>query len=146
MRLYLDVCAIQRPRDDQTQARIRLETEAVVEIIRLCENGHAELVSSDALRHEAAQTPDAARREDTDRVLALAGVFVAVSGEIAQDAVARTTLGFRPLDALHLASAASAGADYFITCDDRLLKRATSVHVPPPVVLSPITFCLEQGL
>ena len=31
--------------------------------------------------------------------------------------------GLKPLDALHLAFAVEAGADYFCTCDDRLLRR-----------------------
>lgn len=31
--------------------------------------------------------------------------------------------GFSVLDALHLASAEQAGVDYFLTCDDRLVRR-----------------------
>jgi len=30
MKLYLDLCCFNRPYDDQTQARVRLETEAVI--------------------------------------------------------------------------------------------------------------------
>ncbi len=30
MKLYLDICCFNRPYDDQTQARVRLETEAVI--------------------------------------------------------------------------------------------------------------------
>lgn len=30
MRLYLDLCCFNRPYDDQTQTRIRLETEAKI--------------------------------------------------------------------------------------------------------------------
>jgi hypothetical protein len=33
MRIYLDVCCLNRPFDDQSQDRIRLETEAVIIII-----------------------------------------------------------------------------------------------------------------
>jgi hypothetical protein len=33
MKIYLDVCCLNRPFDDQTQDRIRLETEAVMLIL-----------------------------------------------------------------------------------------------------------------
>ena len=33
------------------------------------------------------------------------------------------TYGFKAIDALHVACAESAGVDYFLTCDDRLLKK-----------------------
>jgi hypothetical protein len=32
-KIYLDVCCLNRPFDQQSQARIRLETEAILEII-----------------------------------------------------------------------------------------------------------------
>ena len=35
MNVYLDTCSLQRPLDDQTQIRIRLEAEAVLAIIEL---------------------------------------------------------------------------------------------------------------
>jgi predicted nucleic acid-binding protein len=31
--------------------------------------------------------------------------------------------GIKPLDALHLASAESGKADYFCTCDDKIIKK-----------------------
>ena len=33
MKLYLDVCCLKRPFDDQTQPRIRMETEAVLSLL-----------------------------------------------------------------------------------------------------------------
>jgi hypothetical protein len=33
VRVYLDICALKRPFDDQTQPRIRLETDAVLELL-----------------------------------------------------------------------------------------------------------------
>ena len=52
MKVYLDTCSLQRPLDDQTQLRIRLETEAVLGLITLIENGVLELVSSEVLLYE----------------------------------------------------------------------------------------------
>jgi predicted nucleic acid-binding protein len=47
------------------------------------------------------------------------------------------------LDALHLASAIEAQADYFCTCDDRLLRRAKALDTSPTKVVAPIELIAE---
>ncbi|HET6762330.1 MAG TPA: PIN domain-containing protein, partial [Longimicrobiaceae bacterium] len=47
------------------------------------------------------------------------------------------TRGIKPLDALHLASAVEGGADFFCTCDDKLMKRARDVDTLGTRVVSP---------
>ena len=37
--IYLDVCCLNRPFDDQTQALILLESEAILQIINYCQSG-----------------------------------------------------------------------------------------------------------
>ncbi|MGI9175205.1 MAG: PIN domain-containing protein, partial [Rhodothermales bacterium] len=71
MRLYLDICAIQRPLDDQTQLRVRAEAEAVVGLLALCENGTLELVVSGVHVVENQKCPHPDRRAHTDDVLGL---------------------------------------------------------------------------
>ncbi|HEU0051956.1 MAG TPA: hypothetical protein VFQ39_02220, partial [Longimicrobium sp.] len=100
MRIYLDMCSIQRPLDDRDQLRIRLEAEAVLGIIALCESGKAELVDSDALRIENARNPYPVRRSFTEAVLARASTSIAATGAVAQRASAYVNQGIRPLDAL----------------------------------------------
>jgi predicted nucleic acid-binding protein len=50
--------------------------------------------------------------------------------------------GFGEGDALHLAAAEYAGVDCFVTCDDRLLKRARRIGFPVRVV-SPLELLEE---
>jgi hypothetical protein len=38
-RVYFDTCALNRPFDDQSQPRIRLETEAVEHVLRAVDEG-----------------------------------------------------------------------------------------------------------
>lgn len=45
-RIYLDVCALCRPFDDQTQIRIRLETGAVQLILSHVRSGDLALITS----------------------------------------------------------------------------------------------------
>jgi hypothetical protein len=51
--------------------------------------------------------------------------------------------GIKPLDALHLASAVKAEADYFSTCDDQFLKRARALPTAPMKVVSPLELITE---
>ncbi|UKO99081.1 hypothetical protein [Nostoc sp. UHCC 0870] len=44
--IYLDVCCLNRPFDDQTQERILLETEAVRIILAHCQIGEWQLLGS----------------------------------------------------------------------------------------------------
>lgn len=68
MKVYLDTCSLQRPLDDQTQMRIRLEAEVVLGIIALIENDDLELISSEVLLFESRRNADTTRRED-DKLL-----------------------------------------------------------------------------
>jgi len=72
IKVYLDLCAIQRPLDTPNQVRIVLEAEAVLGIISLCNAGLIELVSSEALVYESEQNPLPIRREHGYSVLAKA--------------------------------------------------------------------------
>jgi predicted nucleic acid-binding protein len=143
VKIYLDICAIQRPLDTFDQIRIILEAEAVLGILALCESGQLELLSSDALVYETEQNPLAVRQEHARAVLARAKERVRLSNEAKQRAKQLTKLGFRPMDALHLALAEAGGAEYFCTCDDRLLRRAKNVLDLRVKVMSPVEFVQE---
>lgn len=56
MVLYLDMCCIKRPFDDQSQPRIRLESEAVVTMLA-AESAALRFVRSAALFLENEQNP-----------------------------------------------------------------------------------------
>ncbi|MDD5025476.1 MAG: hypothetical protein PHN79_10295 [Methanoregula sp.] len=52
MKIYMDVCCLCRPFDDQTMGRIRVEVTAVQEIIRRCATLEFTLVTSEAITEE----------------------------------------------------------------------------------------------
>jgi len=133
MRVYLDVCCLNRPFDDQTQDRIRLEAEAVVLILRHLESQEWQWIGSEAVELEIAQTPDEERRTRVRLLMAHGYESIRIeSGEVAR-AQELEQLGFHSVDALHLACAESGTADVFLTTDDRLLRLAArtseSLHV-----------------
>jgi predicted nucleic acid-binding protein len=127
MKVYLDNCCFNRPFDDQSQTRIKLEAEAKLEIQQQIADGRITLVWSYILDFENAANPFEERREAVGRWKTRAAVDLAETPDIL--ASARTLLqhGIRPKDALHLACALAAGCDYFLTTDDALIGRRASV-------------------
>lgn len=124
MKIYLDACCLNRPFDDQSKDRIRLESEAVLLILARVQDGAHELVHSEALDLEIAKIPAENRQERIRDTLRLAVHYAKVGKHEGDRARELAALGFGALDALHLACAEASGADVFLTTDDRLLKRA----------------------
>jgi predicted nucleic acid-binding protein len=125
-KIYLDVCCLNRPFDDWTQPRIRLEAEAVIAILDRCQTGDWLMIVSTALASEIAQTPEAIRRQQVMDLLAAAKIEIQVTPEHIKRASALQGLGFKPFDALHITCAEAAKVDAFITTDDRLLRKAAT--------------------
>jgi predicted nucleic acid-binding protein len=143
VKIYLDLCAIQRPLDTSNQIRIVLESEAVLGIITFCDAGQAELLSSEALLYEGEQSSLPVRKEHTLAVLAKAKSVVALTEKERFRAAEIMEIGMKPLDALHIALAESGNADYFCTCDDKLIRNAKKVEGLAVKVLNPVDLVQE---
>ena len=143
MKVYLDMCSIQRPLDTKSQPRIAVEAEAILGVLTLCEAGQVELVTSDTLMFELERNPHPVRKEYALKVLTKATVFIQIDNQVEERARALQAEGIKPVDALHLASAVAAKADYFCTCDDRFLKRAKAVDTGQTKVVSPLELITE---
>ena len=143
MKIYLDLCAIQRPLDTPDQIRIILESEAVLGIIASCESGDLELLSSEALIYEGEQSSLPIRKEHAFAVLAKARDVIYVTEKEKSRAANLMTFGIKPLDALHTALAESGNADYFCTCDDKLLQNLKRVKDLTVKVINPVDLVEE---
>ena len=104
-----------------------LEADAILGILTLVESNKVELVSSEVLLAEINRQPNTTRQEYGLEVLSKSTQFVIFNEQVEKRSRELEALGIKPLDALHLASAEEAQADYFCTCDDRLLKRARTI-------------------
>ena len=124
--VYLDICCFKRPFDDAALERVRREAEAVAAILDAAHAGGCQLVRSVAHDFENDRHPREDRRLATRLWLEGATVVMRASATAAERARGLAALGFRPLDALHLAFAELSAARWFVTTDDRLLKRAAS--------------------
>lgn len=102
MKIYLDLCAIQRLLDTPNQVRIVLESEAVLGLIAYCDTGQAKILSSEALLYEGEQGSLSVRREHTLAVLAKANEVIEFTEKEKNRAAEFLQFGIKPLDALFI--------------------------------------------
>ncbi len=138
MRIYLDMCCLQRPMDDQTHLRIHLEAEAILGILTWCESGSAELLNSVALGYEVDHNPYPARKAFVLQTLLKSSQVIQAGDSVERRAQGYVHNGINVLDALHLACVVEAHATYFCTCDDRFFRRAKQVETEQTKVVSPL--------
>lgn len=145
MKVYLDASALNRPFDDQRLSRNRLEAEAVLAILEWVEIGEIKLVSSAALAYENVSSPFVERREYVATYLSLASTFVSASPALLERARQIQQQGIVAIDALHLASAERGRAAWFVTCDDRILRRARHGRLDVRTIVgTPIEFVAKR--
>ena len=83
------------------------------------------------------------RKEHTLAILSKAKDVVHVTEKEISRAANLMQFGIKPLDALHLALAESGNADYFCTCDDRLLRNTQQIRDLMVKVLNPVDLVQE---
>lgn len=123
MRIYLDVCCLNRPFDDQSQERIRLESEAVKLVLDLVAKDLHAWISSEAVEYEVSRHPNEEQRTNVQVLVAQASERLSLDTQAATRAAQLQSAGIPPMDAVHLAVAERHGCDVFLTTDDTLLRR-----------------------
>jgi len=120
----MDNCCFNRPFDDQTQLRIRLETEAKLKIQENVLVGSYELVWSYILSYENNKNPFQERQEQIAKWKNYSVEDIAEDSQLLKNAAILSSHGIKNIDSLHIACAIKAKADFFLTTDDGVLKKA----------------------
>jgi len=128
MKIYLDNCCFNRPFDDQSQLRIQLEAEAKLKIQDDIRSGIYKLIWSYMLDYENTKNPFQERTEPIAKWRTYAVEDVEEDRDAIELAIRISHEGIRKFDSLHIACAIKARADYFLTTDDGILKRASRVQ------------------
>jgi hypothetical protein len=102
--MHLDLWCLNRPFDDQHQARVRIEAEAVLAIIELVRRGELKWIGSDILDLESSG------HRNTDQWRAVEALLSCANSKVAAGERERQR--------------GSAGAEVLLTTDDRLQSRA----------------------
>ncbi len=136
MKLYLDNCCFNRPFDDQSQIRIRLESEAKLKIQEEVRSGSLKLAWSYILDYENSKNPFQERKIRISGWKKYAFQNIEESTELLKIANSLNQTGMQKIDSLHIACAIQSKCDYFLTTDDKVLKRnnqISDIHVTDPI-------------
>ena len=141
--IYLDNCCFNRPYDDQSQMKIYLETQAKIHIQAGIIAGKYGLVWSYLSEYENDANPQINRQTEIASWRTRSVIIVQESPEILAYAEAFRHSGLKTKDALHLACAVSAHAEYFLTTDRQFSKKAAAL--PHIAVMNPLEFVSHEG-
>jgi len=143
--VYLDYNCFQRGFDDPRQVRVQIEALACQEIFTRAEQDTIRLIWSFMHEDETLLCPMPARKYEAFRLATLCKVRLGPETEVYK--LARTlqkTANLSAKDAVHLACAVHSRADFFLTCDDRLLKPAKRLALEVEV-LNPVDYIRKAG-
>jgi hypothetical protein len=127
MKIYLDNSCFNRPFDDQMQLRIKLETEAKLDIQERILQKEIDLTWSYILDFENEANPFEQRRIAIRGWKNHASVNTDETQEIIEKAERFYQMEIKSKDSIHLACAISMQCEYFLTTDDKLLKKASGI-------------------
>ena len=141
MKIYLDNCCFNRPFDDQSQLRIKLDSEAKLKIQTDIQAGNLDLVWSYILEAENEANPFEERKRAIREWKNYTIMEINEETALLDKAKMLNQMGFRSKDALHISCAISAGCQYFLTTDDKILNK--NVLIEELTIIDPIGFIRE---
>ncbi len=142
MRLYIDICCLNRPFDDQSQDRIRIESEAILAILNKCLYDWT-LVGSEAIDYEIFKIPDDERKKGVKVLAAISREKVTVDESILRRASELENIDLKALDALHIACA-DKSVEVMLTTDDEIVKKVKANNNIVKVIVENDVRCLME--
>lgn len=136
MKIYLDNCSFNRPFDDQTRLKVKMETEAKLYIQSEILNKRFELSWSYILDYENSENPFDERKEAIQLWKNIAVDDCDSSNELVELAEKLQAGGLHSKDALHIACAIVRKCEYFITTDAKVLNK----DIEGITIINPIDF------
>ena len=112
---------------------------ALALILQMIETNRIDLVGSTVVEYENSRNPYLLRRQWVTRCLLMASDRQRVDNAIRERSEILAADGLKAIDALHIACAERAQCDYFLTCDDQIVRRYTGKRVE---VCNPVSFLL----
>jgi len=129
MKIYMDACCFNRPFDDQTQDKIRIESDAILAILSKCLLDEWQLLSSEVLDIEIENSYDKWKKSKVCEIYKLAKEKIILNDEIIKRAFEIESFGIKSFDSLHVASAEYSKADIFLTTDKNLLNAVARLRL-----------------
>jgi len=125
------------------QERVRLESEAILVVLRRVRTGEIKLVTSSTSLAENRRDSLPKRRRRSRSVLRMATVHVDFDEADIQRAKQLHKAGFGQADAMHVVAAEKAGCDALLTTDDQLIRKAAQHKSIRVRVRNPVDWAME---
>lgn len=142
MKIYMDSCCYNRPFDDASQDKVRIESEAILTIINKCGLKKWDLVGSDILNEELDNIVNLIKKQKVLKLYSAITSFIDINENIISKAKEIQQLGISPFDALHLATAEYGNVDVFLTTDKKLLNKALDLDLKM-IINNPVIWAME---
>ena len=142
--IYLDYNCFQRRFDDPNQIRIQIEALACQEIFNQAEAQTIQLIWSFMHEDETLLCPFPERQEFALELSSLCQIRIAPEDAIytlAQELIHQGK--FSAKDILHVACASHAQANFFLTCDDGLMRQAKKLALVCEV-MNPVNYIRRE--
>ena len=144
MKLYLDMCVYNRPFDDQSQPRIMLESQIFIMLLSMISEGRFDLINSFALEYENSKNPNIENILKISDLLGYSTDYISRNEGILDRSLELEKSGLMGMDAVHIACAEKAKADFFVTCDDMLIKKLKLIDTIEIVYYNAIDFVSKE--
>ncbi len=128
MKIYLDLCVYNRPFDYQGNPKILLETIGFLLILSMLQTEELQIINSFVLEYENSKNPKTENRLIIADMLNEAKSYIHYEPVIEERASAFEEKGIQHFDALHLACAEYGKADFFVSCDEYLIRKANKIE------------------
>ena len=144
MRLNFDICCYSRLYDDQTQIKVYMESEAILNILNISKQNNDEIVGSSALDLEIDQIDNVEKREKikyfyhqtiTEKIDYTENVLNRVK-ELSEQTKIKT------LDSFHLSFAEYSNANILLTTDTKFEKACAKIDLKIKVI-NPVKYLME---
>jgi hypothetical protein len=144
-RIYIDMCALNRPFDELIDFRAKMEAQAVIFLIHGIIDGTYILCNSDIIEYEWSQMPMVEKKFLVKKIMYLAKEKITLNEEVTKLAKEFEISGMKAYDALHLASSILGRCDCFISTDDKFVKKAKN-NTERIKVFNPLEFYIYEVL
>jgi predicted nucleic acid-binding protein len=143
MLIYMDCCCLNRPNDDQTHDKIRIESDVIIAILLKCLYGSWKLIGSDIIEYEIMKTPDINKRTRALDLYKIRKENIVINDAIIERAKEIQKYGLKSTDSLHFASAEYRNVNVLLTVDKEFIGNTKRINTSLKV-LNPINWFMEE--
>ncbi|MCL2322540.1 MAG: PIN domain-containing protein [Oscillospiraceae bacterium] len=145
LKIYLDNCCYNRPFDDQTQAKIIQETNAIIDIINYAKTENIKIYTSSLVEFEMANNKNIAKREKVTLFYNLINNKLTIPfnksiNNRAKELLVNYNIKFK--DALHIAYCELEIIDYLLSTDKLFINASNRANLSLNVI-NPSDFIKE---